>query len=129
MGLGLSSQVQALIVERISSVVQLEILLLLYAEPARPWTAADVATNLRVDPTWTDAQLSELAAHELVRSEGGTPPAFRYAPGNADLDATVAELCVAYEDRRVSVISLIYSKPTDSLKSFADAFRIRKERS
>jgi len=35
----------------------------------------------------------------------------------------------SYADRRVTVIGLIFSKPVDKIRSFADAFRIRKDRS
>jgi hypothetical protein len=125
----LPPQVRALIVDRISSVVQLEILLLLHAEPARSWTADDAATHFRIDPTWAEAQFTELAAQGLVRPlSGGSATTHQYAPKTADLARAVSDLSKAYNDMRVSVISLIYSKPTDTLKSFADAFRIRKDK-
>lgn len=128
MGSELSAQVQELIVERIGSVVQLEVLLLLHARPERAWTADDVATNLRIDPNWAEAQLAELSGHGLLaRGEPAAARTYQYAPASAAMGGTVDELSKAYAGMRVSVISLIYSKPSDTLKTFADAFRIRKE--
>jgi predicted ArsR family transcriptional regulator len=128
-GSGLSQQVHGLIADRISSVVQLEVLLLLHGHPDQPWTADEVAAQLRIDPTWAEAQLAELATHGLVqRADPAAVNAYRYTPASDDLRRTVDELSKAYADRRVAVISLIYSKPSDTLKTFADAFRIRKEK-
>jgi hypothetical protein len=44
------------------------------------------------------------------------------------LDGTVGLLATAYARRHVAVISLIHSKPLEKAKSFADAFRLRKEK-
>jgi hypothetical protein len=70
-----------------------------------------------------------MAAGGLAAAAEGTPAQFRYAPRTPDLAGAVEELAQAYADRRVSVIGLIFAKPTDKLRSFADAFRIRKDRS
>jgi hypothetical protein len=128
---GLPADIRTLIVERIGSVVELEVLLLLHAAPTRAWTATDVAAQLRIDPTWSTAQLDGLAGRGLLRrtdDPAASEPTYRYEPADADLDRAVAGLGKAYTDMRVSVISLIYSKPSDNLKTFADAFRIRKEK-
>ena len=37
-------------------------------------------------------------------------------------------MATAYASHRVSIIGLIFSKPTSNLKTFADAFRIRKDK-
>lgn len=128
MGPGLPTQVRTLIVERISSVVQVEVLLLLHADRARVWSAADVATQLRIDPAGADAQLAGLVAQGLIQRVDGPAANPEYQYVASPHDAAVAELAQAYNDLRVSVISLIYSKPSDTLKTFADAFRIRKEK-
>lgn len=128
---GLTPDIRTLIVERIGSVVELEVLLLLHATPGRAWTAGDVAAQLRIDPTWAGVQLSTLAGHGLLVKAGGASPdvtGYRYRAADANLDRAVIGLSKAYADLRVSVISLIYSKPSDNLKTFADAFRIRKEK-
>ena len=126
---GISEAVRSLIVERIDSVVQLELLLLLHANPARAWSAADVAQELRIDPAWTNGQLTELVGHSLLApASTDDPRTFRYAPApGSPLDAAVAQLARDYAERRVTIITLIFSKPVDKLRSFADAFRLRKD--
>ena len=36
-------------------------------------------------------------------------------------------LAACYVDRRVTIIGLIYGRPNDPIRQFADAFRIRRE--
>jgi hypothetical protein len=56
------------------------------------------------------------------------PRTFHYAPASGSpLDAAVAQLARDYAERRVTIITLIFSKPVDKLRSFADAFRLRKD--
>ena len=55
------------------------------------------------------------------------PGEFQYAPRSQELDAIVARVEVMYRERRVAVISVIASKPIESVKAFSDAFRIRKK--
>lgn len=105
--------------------MQLELLLLLHANPGRAWSAADVAQELRIDPAWAGGQLGELVAHALIAPAAEDPRAFRYV--STSLDATVAQLARDYAERRVTIITLIFSKPVDKLRSFADAFRLRKD--
>ena len=50
-------------------------------------------------------------------------------PGNdPELDQAVVRLAKDYAERRVTVITLIFSKPVDKLRTFADAFRLRKDK-
>jgi hypothetical protein len=39
----------------------------------------------------------------------------------------VDEVAAAYPRFRVSIINLIFSKPIDKIRTFADAFRLTKE--
>jgi hypothetical protein len=124
---GISQDVRTLIVERIDSVVQLEVLLLLHSTPGRAWSSAEVAQQLRIDPSWATGQLGELAARALLAAVPEAGDSFRYAPASPQLDGTVAQLAKDYAERRVTVITLIFSKPVDKLRTFADAFRLRKD--
>jgi hypothetical protein len=124
----IAQDVRKFLHDHIESVVQLEVLLLLHANPAADFAAADVARELRIDGAYADAQLVNLTVRGMLRPIGAA--AYRYAPGTPELDASIAGLARAYADRRVSVIGLVYSKPppTDPVRSFADAFRLRKEK-
>jgi hypothetical protein len=129
--------VRSFILAHVDSVVQLEILLLLHTRAQRQWTAAQVAAELRIDPAWSSNELARLAAAGLLATAlpaAPAPPsaaadvAYGYAPRSAELDAAVQGLAREYALRRVTVIGLIFSKPVDKIRSFADAFRIRKDR-
>jgi hypothetical protein len=129
---GISPCVKQFITDHVESVMQLEVLLLLAGhsgQPRRIWAAADLAQQLRIDSAWVDAQLRMMAAGGVVAVVEGSPPQFRYEPRTTELSQTIDELAHAYNDRRVTVIGLIFSKPGDKIRSFADAFRLRKDKS
>ena len=112
--------------DQIDSVVQLEVLLTLHSAPQRAWSAAEIGRELRVDPEWVEAQMKYLAAHGLLSVEARDPhPLYRFAPAAPGLAQTVSDLARAYEQRRVTVISMIYSRPVDPVRHLAEAFRIR----
>jgi hypothetical protein len=128
---GISQTVQAFVADHIDSVLQLEVLLLLRGRPGTEFVARDIADELKIDPTWVEAQLENMCARGLLACPDASvnPRRFRYEPKAPDLSAVVDELARAYADRRVSVISLIFSKPPASpIRTFADAFRFRKDK-
>ena len=106
---------------------QLEILLLLHQHPGRAWTAETVARELRISALSAGDRLEDLTrAAILSRVEGGTAE-YGYAPASPKLEEAVSGLATAYAERRVTVINLIFSKPVDKIRTFADAFRLRKD--
>ena len=120
--------IRAFIVQRIDSVVQLELLLLLHANAARSWSADEIARELRIEASAAQEQLDLLTSRGLLQLVDASARRFEYASSNADQNATMTRLAAEYANRRVTMISFIYSKPTDTLRSFADAFRLfRKE--
>jgi hypothetical protein len=119
--------VRQLIADSIDSVEQLEILLLLQQHPARTWTAESVARELRVSPLSAGDRLEDLTRDALLVRVKGNEEEYRYAPGSAALDEAARGLATAYTERRVTVINLIFSKPVDKIRTFADAFRLRKK--
>ena len=123
----LIDRVQRFIAENISSVTQLEVLLLLKGHPEQSWNADEVARALYAGPTLLADELAAWLSRGLLEVEPDRPEAYRYAPRTQELAALVDALEEAYKSRRVSVITAIYSKPTDKIRTFADAFRIRKE--
>ena len=123
---GIPKHVERFIVDYIDSVELLEVLLLLQRTAPAGWDGEAVARELRIAPESAAARLETLSSQKLLEPLGGAPPAFRYAPATVDLDRSVRGLAESYASRRVSVITMIFSKPDDTLRSFADAFRIRK---
>jgi hypothetical protein len=120
------ANVRELILQHIDSVEQLEVLLLLHDHGDRDWSAEDVSGELRTNTQSTAMRLADLTARGLV-AEGATRDVYRYSPRTHDVNAAVEGLAREYSVRRVSVITLIFAKPLDRIRSFADAFRFRRD--
>ena len=121
-------QVQQFIQDRISSVAQLEILLLLHTNPEQAWTPAAIARELRIEAAGAALQISQLVDAGLVRQTATDQ--YAYAPATPELQAAVIALAQAYLVRRVTVIGLIFAKPPappPSIRAFSDAFKLRKD--
>jgi hypothetical protein len=113
------------LLDRIDSVAQLEVLLLLHRTAPDEWTARQLGDELRLEPAWAAEQLEFLRERGMLGEvEHGT---YRFRPDTPELAKAVEALAAHYADRRVAVIALLYSKPTDRIRVFADAFRIRRE--
>jgi hypothetical protein len=110
----------------IDSIEKLEVLLLLRNRTERPWTASEVALELRITEASSAARLADLASSGLLLSNGEAPAAYRYSPAHSDDVRAISELAMAYAERRVSVITFIFSKPQERVRGFADAFLLRK---
>ena len=125
---GLPEDVLRLIADDLESMEQVEILLLLRGDEARARTANDVAAQLRLQGASAAKNLAALEVRGLVAADGASPPAYRYAPRTAEQRAAVDGLVVAYNTRPVTLVKAIYDRPpaTNALRTFADAFRIRK---
>lgn len=115
------------IAEHISSVAQLEVLLLLKEHPGQDWNAEQAARALYAQAAPIADELAGWRSRGLLALAPDMPGAYRYAPQTPEAAAVVDALQDAYKNRRVSVITAIYSKPADKIRTFADAFRIRQE--
>jgi hypothetical protein len=121
----IAPEVRTFLASHIESVLQLEVLLLMRSRAGETWTAESVSREFRIDPTWTEQQLANLAAlGALAREAGG---AYRYGPASESLERVISATADAYGTHRVTLIGLIFSKPPSPLRSFADAFRLRKD--
>lgn len=123
----LPEAVRRLIADHIDSVEQLEILLLLQQHPERSWTAESVARELRISPLSAGDRLKDMARSAILSRLQGSEAEYRYAPESPQMAEAVAGLATAYSERRVTVINLIFSKPVDKIRTFADAFRLRRD--
>ena len=120
-----NDQVRRFINGHISSVAQLEILLLLQTNPQQKWTVEQIVHELRTGVAGTQQEVNLLSRSGLLQQEG--PDRYFYSPSTPELHAAAVAVAQAYLIRRVTVIGLIFAKPPDSLRAFSDAFRLRKE--
>lgn len=123
---GIPRHVESFIKAYLSSVAQLEILLLVHRGRGHSFTPAAVAEELRIDPVWAKTELERLHAAGVVGTPAGQPE-YCYAPTASEVDAAVGDLAQAYKTHRVSVITAIFAEPDDSVSRFADAFKLRRD--
>ncbi len=121
----LAPDVEAFIRERISSVEELEVLLLLHASGGKSWSAAEASQQLYRQVDSVSARLESFRATGLISSDGQNPPRYRYDPASRH-HSTVLNLEQAYKERKDTVIRLIFETPRDHLRIFSDAFKIRR---
>lgn len=122
----LSENLERFIRERLPSTEQLDIVLLLRAERDRSWTAPEVSHHLGTPPESTAMRLFLLASNGVVAFDGsGGIPRYRHT-SNAESDALIAELATAFEATPTAVYDIVGPPVRDPLRSFADAFKLKK---
>lgn len=127
----LPAEVRELLAERLESIAQLEVLLLLQRSAPEVWDAERLSAELRIERAWAAAQLPRLLAQGFLARIGasahGSFDLYRFAPASPELAKAVESLAACYADRRVSVVAQLYSKPPRGVRGFADAFVLRRE--
>ncbi|BDI34087.1 hypothetical protein CCAX7_61380 [Capsulimonas corticalis] len=124
----LSPDVKRFIGNYINSVEQLDVLQLLCEDARQTWTAASVAGRLYIQSGSAEMRLDDLAAKALCSRSGNNPTVYQYYASNAATDLLVSQLMQVYQVRRDTVITIIFSKPSDRLTTFPDAYCFREER-
>jgi predicted transcriptional regulator len=120
---GVPTEVKRFIAAEIESVGQLEVLLLLRGVADKNWTADEVARALVMQAPAVASWLDKLAGRGLVAVAGDT---YRFAPPTAEVERTIDELAESYSKYRVAVIGVIFSKPSEGVTRFSEAFKIRR---
>ncbi|HYC56332.1 MAG TPA: hypothetical protein VEL28_15475 [Candidatus Binatia bacterium] len=122
---GVPDNVKRLIAEAIDSVPELEAVLLLREHSDRTWTAEQAGERLYVSKPVAAHVLSVLAERGFASESHG---AYRYAPSSGDIALVVDQLATAYSRHLIEVTHLIHAKPSASVRRFAEAFRLRKDK-
>jgi len=123
-------EVRRLLAGPIETMEHLELLLLLARSDPQSWDAQSAAAAVRVDPKFTEARLRDLV-DACLAAETEDPatkqPCFVYQPQAPWSRSDVARLLDMYNTRPVTLVRALYDRKTLVAKSFADAFRLRKE--
>ena len=125
MARGVPKETQAFIRAHIRSIRQLEALLWFRENPA-PVTASALAREERIDQDMADDLLRSFERSGFADGpdEDG---AYRYRPKDREVAAQIDKLAEVYGTYRVSVINLVFAMPSESVQSFADAFKIKRD--
>jgi hypothetical protein len=110
----------------IPAVEAAELLFVYVHQPERAWTLPEALRAL--GPGITEAQagryLEAMQGLLLAPGEGG---ALRYQPATVELDDFARRLERLYRERPVTLIRVIYGLRDSGIRSFADAFRLRRK--
>lgn len=122
----LPREVRDLVWRRLGSMEEIEVLLLLSRE-SRALRVDEIRQLLRLPESDVPmSSVARLVSEGLVAKEmNGDVATFRYAPASAELRRAVELLSVAYNERPVTLVRLVYNRPS-AAQSFADAFRIKR---
>jgi hypothetical protein len=106
---------------------EVEVLVVLASESAA-LSVAQLRSRLRLPASALPMpSVQRLVANDLAAEESGDGMTrYRYAPATPELRRAVELLTVAYNQRPVTLVRLVYHRPSPA-QSFADAFRVRKE--
>lgn len=111
----------------IDTVPQLEALLLIYGTEDRPWKTEEIATRIYVALESARDILEALRRRSLiVLSEDSL--GYRRSPATDATTALIATVSHAYRRHLIPIATFIHSKASASVREFARAFEIKKDR-
>jgi hypothetical protein len=122
----ISRELRELIDRHLRSVDEVEVLLCLYhstGEGLTPQRTAAACNKSLEDVTEDLRDLTDSGFLVYDRFED----TYSYSVHNQAVNDVVDQLAHLYNERPVSLIHAIYERPSSSVQSFADAFRIRRD--
>ena len=122
------SEVYQFIFDQIESVPHLEALLLLWNSRPQPWTIANLSRRLYISEEEVKTLLQDLVQRNLISFVPGPSEGYRYESAAAERDHLIAAVDSTYRREVVRISTMIHSKPSPSVRDFARAFRLTKER-
>jgi hypothetical protein len=120
-----SERLRTFLQQRLASLDQIEVVLLLRSDPARSWTATEVASALAMPPEPAAMRLFLLASAGLIAFEPSAVPRYRFASVDAETSSMLQELSEVFSTNRDAVMAAVES-PRDPIRSFSDAFKLKK---
>ena len=121
-------ELRTFIREHIADVDAAELLLQLARAPEREYDVQSLLADLKPTAISEPTALRHLTAFEelgLVQSAGGG--SYRYSPSSPQIADAVRALMRVYNARPVTMVRMIYALRDEKIRSFADAFRIKKK--
>lgn len=102
-------------------------LLVFLASHRGPWKSSALAHAVEPMSIAADESDKYLALFKSAGLLADQPGGFVFAPATPELDAAVAALGQAYNERPVTLIRTINALADHKLQSFADAFKLKKD--
>jgi DNA-binding IclR family transcriptional regulator len=120
-------QVLQFIAQQIDTVPQLECLLLLHQHDTRSWLSEEIAARIYISRETAQGILEALVRRRLISAEGD-PPRYRFTSSESGSHALVSEVSRSYQRHLVPIATFIHSKASASVREFARAFDLKKDR-
>jgi hypothetical protein len=115
--------------DSVPAVEAAELLLLLRRESGRSWMAADAVSALgpsvSLEREAAARYFDDFEARGLVTREGAQ--GVKYRPASETLENYVSTLEKVYRERPVTLIRVIYGLRDSKIRSFAEAFKLRRK--
>lgn len=117
----LDDDVKAFLTAHCANVAALEVLLVLRAHDGRDWSAEELARQTRGNAEREAAVLAAFRRQSLVVEP--SPGRYRLA-ATAGLRERLDRLAGAFARAPLQVVEVIHAAPSETVQTFADAFRI-----
>lgn len=112
----------------VRSVEDLQVFLLCVDRRDRWWDAAGIARAAAISEFRARRILDQLARANLLDIRISDAVRFRFAPGVEELEQQAMAFASAYHSNPADIVKLIArSTVSDSVRDFADAFRIKRD--
>lgn len=111
----------------VTTLDDLECLLLLIQTPERWWDAESIARELHVEVGYARHALERFAAGNLLAIRITGAVRYQYQPGDEALAAAARAFAEAARMNRLEMIKLVTERTSRNIRDFAKAFRIRRD--
>jgi hypothetical protein len=120
-------ELRSFIQDTIPTVDAAELLLVLALHSERTYQVAELIDAMRptaVSEPVVRRYLGHFQSQGLVAAKDGN--AYQYSPETPELGAMVRALTKVFNERPVTLVRMIYAPKDEKIRSFADAFRLKK---
>ena len=124
----MTPEAEEFIERAVDTIHQLAILMLLRRSSDCFWRVDEIAANLQMTSGTVVSSVSGLHANGVLVADGADPVGYRYEPRSIALHAGVESLAAAYETDPLPVLKAVLNKPPRALRTFSDAFLVRRWR-
>lgn len=112
----------------------LEAILCLHAQPARAWSAPELAAAIRISVLSATETLESLHRNAVVAIDTSAPaPRYRYSPATPAVERAANDLARTFGEQRASILRVMNAYAVERVRSnairaFAHAFIIGKKK-
>lgn len=117
-------ELRTLVIEKIDSIGELEVLHLLIENPGTKWDAHSVSMRLRSNLTSAEKQLKKLSDTVLISVSSEESLSYWYPSADEKTAELLKDLPDFYPKFQHQFIDLIYNKPREHIQALVNSFKI-----